>query len=101
MVSSFQRPSPVTFCSIRKEPSAMDSASNARMTRRTPLGDRAKSLAQIGDPGRPLGPEAALGVTVAALPLTRHLKPRLDTRRAAVCTVEALLGVQLPGPSTW
>lgn len=79
----------------------MDSAAKARMIRRTPLGDRAESLAQIGHPDRPLGPEAAQGVTVAALPLARHLNLRVDTGSAAKAAVETVLGVHLPSPSTW
>lgn len=71
------------------------------LARHSSLGDRVHTLALIGDPARPLGPEAAVGVSVSVLPLARHWNVRVDVRTGAREAVEATLGVQLPGPSSW
>ena len=79
----------------------MANSTTQPLARRNTLGEREHALAHIGDPARPLGPEAALGVSVRADALSRHLNLRVDARTAALAAVEGVLGAALPGPLSW
>lgn len=78
-----------------------DTVNTQTLPARNTLGLREEQLSKIGDPARILGPEAALGVSARALPLTRHFNLRVDTATPALAAVEAVLGCALPGVSSW
>ena len=77
-----------------------------RLMLRSPLGERVTMLAEIGDPTRPLGPDAAIGVGVQALDMGRHYNLRLPAEHegrpnGALGAVEAVLGTNLPTAGSW